>query len=162
MKKHIIPWLDHSWNMLQLCGTRTPKSELLKLNKSSIELPTGQSIILTNRPVQLGYYKNLDGEHWNKGVRMPAFACHGLAEVPLPAYVEFSGRNSRYPHSTTFRQVYTSRDYYIINTPFALLLLHSGMPFPCLLPACRTSKRLRLKSASCSTHALSTWKACFI
>ena len=122
MKRHITPWLDHSWNMLQLCGTRTPKSEPLKFNKSSTEVPTGQSIILTKRPVQLGYYKNLDGEHWNKGVRMPAFAWYGLAEVPLPAYIELSGRNSRYPHSMTFRQVYTSCDYYIINTPFSLLL----------------------------------------
>ena len=34
---------------------------------------------------------------------------HGLVAVPLP--VQYSNRISRYCHSMTFRQVYTSRDY---------------------------------------------------
>ena len=37
---------------------------------------------------------------------------HGLVAVPLPDYVQYSNRISRYCHSMTFRQVYTSRDYY--------------------------------------------------
>ena len=37
---------------------------------------------------------------------------HGLVAVPLPYYVQYSNRISRYCHSMTFRQVYTSRDYY--------------------------------------------------
>ena len=37
---------------------------------------------------------------------------HGLVAVPLPDYVQYSNRIFRYCHSMTFRQVYTSRDYY--------------------------------------------------
>ena len=37
---------------------------------------------------------------------------YGLVAVPLPDHVQYSHRISRYCHSTTFRQVYTSRDYY--------------------------------------------------
>ena len=36
----------------------------------------------------------------------------GLVAVPLPDYVQYSNRISRYCHSMTFRQVYTSKDYY--------------------------------------------------
>ena len=37
---------------------------------------------------------------------------HGLVAVPLPDYIEYSNRISRYCHSMTFTQVSTSRDYY--------------------------------------------------
>ena len=37
---------------------------------------------------------------------------YGLVAVPLPYHVQYSHRISRYCHSMTFRQVYTSRDYY--------------------------------------------------
>ena len=37
---------------------------------------------------------------------------HGLVAVPLPDYIQYSNRISRYRHSMTFRQVSTSRDYY--------------------------------------------------
>ena len=37
---------------------------------------------------------------------------HGLVAVPLPEYIQYSNRVSRYCHSMTFRQVYTSTDYY--------------------------------------------------
>ena len=37
---------------------------------------------------------------------------YGLVAVPLPDHVQYSHRISRYCHSMTFRQVYTSRDYY--------------------------------------------------
>ena len=35
-----------------------------------------------------------------------------LVAVPLPDHVQYSNRISRYCHSMTFRQVYTSKDYY--------------------------------------------------
>ena len=37
---------------------------------------------------------------------------HGLVAVPLPDYIQYSNRVSRYCHSMTFRQVTTSTDYY--------------------------------------------------
>ena len=37
---------------------------------------------------------------------------HGLVVVPLPDYIQFSNRISRYCHSMTFGQVSTSTDYY--------------------------------------------------
>ena len=37
---------------------------------------------------------------------------HGLVAVPLPDYVQYNNRISRYCHSITFRQVHTSRDFY--------------------------------------------------
>ena len=37
---------------------------------------------------------------------------HGLVAVPLPDYIQYSNRISRYCHCMTFRQVSTSRDYY--------------------------------------------------
>ena len=37
---------------------------------------------------------------------------HGLVAVPLPDFIQYSNRISRYCHSMTFRQVSTSRDYY--------------------------------------------------
>ena len=37
---------------------------------------------------------------------------HCLVAVPLPDHVQYSNRISRYCHSMTFRQVYTSKDYY--------------------------------------------------
>ena len=37
---------------------------------------------------------------------------HGLVAVPLPEYIQYSNRVSRYCHSMTFRQVSTSTDYY--------------------------------------------------
>ena len=37
---------------------------------------------------------------------------HGLVAVPLPEYIQYSNRVSRYCHSMTFRQVSTTTDYY--------------------------------------------------
>ena len=37
---------------------------------------------------------------------------HGLVAVPLPNYIHYSNRISRYCHSMTFRQFSTSTDYY--------------------------------------------------
>ena len=37
---------------------------------------------------------------------------HGLVAVPLPEYIQYSNRVSRYCHSMTFRQVSNSTDYY--------------------------------------------------
>ena len=37
---------------------------------------------------------------------------HGLVAVPLPDYIQYSNRVSRYCHSMTFRQVSTSTEYY--------------------------------------------------
>ena len=37
---------------------------------------------------------------------------HGLVAVPLPEYIQYNNRVSRYCHSMTFRQVSTSTDYY--------------------------------------------------
>ena len=37
---------------------------------------------------------------------------HWLVTVPLPDYIQYSNRISRYCHSMTFRQVSTSHDYY--------------------------------------------------
>ena len=39
-------------------------------------------------------------------------ACFSLVAVSLPDHVQYSSRISRYCHSMTFRQVYTSKDYY--------------------------------------------------
>ena len=51
---------------------------------------------------------------------------YGLVAVPLPNYVQYNIRISRYCHSMTFRQVSTSTDYY--KHSFFPLLLSSGMP----------------------------------
>ena len=47
----------------------------------------------------------------------------GLVAVPLPDYIQYSNRISRYCHSMTFRQVSTSRDYYKYSF-FPLAIVH--------------------------------------
>ena len=48
---------------------------------------------------------------------------YGFVAVPLPDHVQYSDRISRYCHSMTFRQVYTSRDYYKYSFyPLAIIL----------------------------------------
>ena len=37
---------------------------------------------------------------------------HGLVAIPLPDYIQYSNRISRYCHSMTFMQVSTSQNYY--------------------------------------------------
>ena len=47
---------------------------------------------------------------------------HCLVAVPLPDYIQHSNRISRYCHSTTFRQVSTSTDYYKYSfSPLAIV-----------------------------------------
>ena len=47
---------------------------------------------------------------------------HGLVAVPLPEYILYSNRVSRYCHSMTFRQVSTSTDYYKYSfSPLAIV-----------------------------------------
>ena len=46
---------------------------------------------------------------------------HGLVAVPLPDYIQYSNRISRYCHSMTFRQVSTSTDYYKYSFPLAIV-----------------------------------------
>ena len=51
---------------------------------------------------------------------------HGLVTVPLPYYIHYSNRISRYCHSMTFRQVLTSTDYYKISFfPLAIVQWNS-------------------------------------
>ena len=51
---------------------------------------------------------------------------HGLVSVPLPDYIHYSNRISRYCHSMTFKQVLTSTDYYKISFfPLAIVQWNS-------------------------------------
>ena len=55
---------------------------------------------------------------WREQRRTDARLClyfkivYGLVAIPLPNYVQYNNRISRYCHSMTFRQVSTSTDYY--------------------------------------------------
>ena len=61
--------------------------------------------------------RQASGEHWNKD---------GLIAVPHPDHLQYSNRISRYCHSMTFRQVYTSKDYYKYTFfPLAILQWNS-------------------------------------
>ena len=51
---------------------------------------------------------------------------HGLVAVPLPDYIHYSNRISRYCNSMTFRQVSTSTDYYKFSFfPLAIIQWNS-------------------------------------
>ena len=51
---------------------------------------------------------------------------HGLVAVPLPDYIHFSNRISRYCHSMTFKQVSTSTDnYQLFFFPLAIVQWNS-------------------------------------
>ena len=80
---------------------------------------------------------------------------HGLVAVPLPNYVQYNNRISRYCHSMTFRQVDTSRDFYKFSF-FPLSIVQWKA-----LHACRALMSLRPQSASCNTQGLRSLKACF-
>ena len=59
---------------------------------------------------------------------------HGLVAVPLPDYIQYSSRISRYCRSMTFRQVSTSRDYYKYSFfPLAIVQWNAlPQPIACL------------------------------
>ena len=59
---------------------------------------------------------------------------HGLVVVPLPDFIQYSNRISRYCHSMTFRQVSTSRDYYKYSYfPLAIVQWNAfPQPIACL------------------------------
>ena len=84
---------------------------------------------------------------------------HGLVAVPLPDYIQYSNRISRYCHSMTFRQVSTSTDYYKYS--FFPLAIVQWNALPSLLHACRALRSLRPQSASCNTLALRSQFSCF-
>ena len=84
---------------------------------------------------------------------------YGLVVVPLPNYVQYNNRISRYCHSMTFRQVSTSTDYY--KHSFFPSLLSSGMPSLSLLYAYRVWMPSRLLSVSCNTLGHNPNRACF-
>ena len=60
---------------------------------------------------------------------------HGLVAVPLPEYIQYSNRVSRYCHSMVFWQASTSTDYYKYSF-FPLAIAHWNA-LPSLLHACR-------------------------
>ena len=72
---------------------------------------------------------------------------HGLVAVPLPDYIKPNTRISRYCHSTTFRQLQTSTEYYKIHS--SCLQLSSGQPCLNMLYACQALKPSRLLLAGC-------------
>ena len=84
---------------------------------------------------------------------------HGLVAVPLPDYIQYSNRVSRYCHSMTFRQVTTSTDYYKYS--FFPLAIVQWNALPCLLHARRALRSLRPQSASCNILALRSLLVCF-
>ena len=75
-----------------------------------------------------------------KAVRLCIFykVIHGLVAVPLPAYIQYSNRISRYCHSMAFRQVSTSRNYYKYSfLPLAIVQWNAlPQPVACLQPWC--------------------------
>ena len=83
---------------------------------------------------------------------------HGLVAVPLPDYIQYSNRISRYCHSMTFRQVSISRDYYKYSFfPLAIVQWNALLqPIACL------QSLEALKTAVCNTPAHRSLHACFI
>ena len=115
MKRPTTPWYDHSLSTPQLSGTQTIRNVSPKLNKSSEELLAGQLAILAK-----GKCNSDCPKPWLAHIgaaRLCLFykVVHGLVAVPLPDYIQYSNRVSRYCHSMTFRQVSTSTDYYIYS-----------------------------------------------
>ena len=96
---------------------------------------------------------------WDTRWDMEFKVVHGLVAVPLPDYIQYSNRISRYCHSMTFRQVSTSTDYYKYS--FFPLAIVQWNALPSLLHACRASRSLRPQSASCNTLALRSQFSCF-
>ena len=76
---------------------------------------------------------------------------YGLVAVRLPDHVQYSHRISRYCHSMTFRQVYTSRDYYKYFTIFYALAIVQWNALPeSIMYAYRVRMPPRLLSVSCN------------
>ena len=102
--------------MHQLCGTPIIRNTYPKLNISSEELLVGRLEIdrhaSVTRIIQDLGWRSLDQRRADARLCLFFKVIHGLVAVPLPDYVQYSNRISRYCHSMTFRQVYTSRDYY--------------------------------------------------
>ena len=82
---------------------------------------------------------------------------HGLVAVPLPDYVQYSNRISRYCQFMTFRQVHTSRDFYKFSFFPLSIVQWNALPESI---ACLQSLDA-FKSASCNTQGLRSLKACF-
>ena len=59
---------------------------------------------------------------------------YGLVAVPLPDYVQYNNRISRYCHSMTFRQVSTSTDFYKYSLFSLAIIQLNALPesFVCL------------------------------
>ena len=79
---------------------------------------------------------------------------HGLVAVPLPGYIQYSNRVSRYCHSMTFRQVSTSTDYYKYYFFPLAIVQWNALPQSV---ACSQSPQ----SASCNILALRSLLVCF-
>ena len=105
-----MPWL---------CGTCTLRNGFPKSNRSSEELRAGQWTVsnfdrqasVTKIVLDLGW-TTLDQRRADARLCLFYKILHGLVAVPLPDYIQYSNRISRYFHSMTFRQVSTSTDYY--------------------------------------------------
>ena len=57
-------------------------------------------------------WRTLEQRRADARLRLFYKVIHGLVAVPLPDYIQYGNRISRYCHSMTLRQVSTSRDYY--------------------------------------------------
>ena len=115
--------------MLRLSGIRTRRCEYPKSNKSWQRRAArwtvssfGRQPSLTEMAKQLGW-RSLEQRRADARVCFFFKVTHGLVAVPLPDYIHYSNRISRYCHSMTFRQVSTSTDYYNKFSSFPLAIV---------------------------------------
>ena len=79
-----------------------------------------QKASVTEMVKNLGW-RTLEQRRADAGLCLFYKVVHGLVAVPLPDYIQYSNRISRYCHSMTFRQVSTSTDYYKYSFHLAIV-----------------------------------------
>ena len=86
---------------------------------------------------------------------------HGLVAVPLPDYIQYSSRISRYCHSMTFRQVSTSRDYYKYSFFPLAIVQWNALPQPIACLQYQPDKSASVFKASWITEFRLCFHKCF-
>ena len=145
--------------MLLRYGTHILKNTSLKLKWSSEGLLVGLLETLTTDMLNKLGWRTLEQRRADARLCLFYKIDYGLVAVPLPNYVQYNNRISRYCHSMTFRQDSTSTDYYKYS--FFPSPLFSGMPSLSLLYAYRVWIASRLLSVSCNTLDHNPYIACY-
>ena len=130
---------------------RTPQIEQVQRRAACWTISNYDWQASATRIVQDLEWRTLELRGADARLRLFYKVVHGLVAVPLPDYIQYSNRISRYCHSMTFRQVSTSRDYIEYSFPPCNSTVERSPTIHCMLAEPREAY---IRAGACSVTAV--------